>query len=433
MRKEKQFISRLLNSSYAWSFIAKGIHIILGLFITVFINRSLGADLKGQYAYVNNVITVLTIIGGIGLYHLYPFYRRQKGQQVKNEFVNISFSLMLIYLFLSFIYIIAFSYNVIGDVIIINCLMCFIIITKIADSQFAMFASVDNFKKCKRIGIFLNFGRFIILLLIFLFFKRNIIAVLIGDLIYDFIGLYLYFKIIDIPYGELKVSFQRIGSIVKIGYIPMLFQLLLQLNYSIDILYMKIFSTVTLADIGLYSVGVHLAAYIWTIPDIFKEVLYSKTAKDDSTTDIIWCLRISLFVEILFLLFICLFGDQVLLFLYGEEFVPAITVTKIIFFGVLSMTLFKVLTPLYNAKGQFKVNLLILATSVTINVFLNIALIPKFGMIGAAFASVFGYFACGIIYLFRFCKDFSITFKQLLFFNRKDIFALLQNHNVLKR
>lgn len=429
----KSLIKKALGSSYSWSFISKGIYIVLGIFITVFVNRALGPALKGQYAYTNNLISVLAIIGGLGIYQLYPFQRRQRGEAVKSEFVSVTFTISIIYLFVTFCYVFFVSQIQSGEELIISLLMCLITIAKIVDTQFMMFASIDDFKRCKKIGIVTNVGRFLIFLSVYILFKRNVIAVLIGDLIYDLIGVVLYSYIMNIKKLYIRISFKAVGKIIKLGIVPMLFQLLLQLNYNIDVLYMKNWSSVPIDNIGLYSVGVQLAAYIWTVPDIFKEVLYSKTAKDDSINDILWCLRISIAVEVVFLIFVYLIGDKILLILYGMDFVPAISVTKIIFFGVLAMTLFKVLTPLYNAKGKFIANLIILASSVTINMIFNIILIPKYGMIGAAIASVFGYCVCGLVYLIRFSRDFSIPFHRLFFFNRQDVVSLIEGHNLNKK
>lgn len=425
-------INKILNSSYLWSFISKGIHILLGIFITVFVNRALGTALKGEYAYVNNMVSVLSIIGGLGVYQLYPFHRRQQGETVKGEFIGVTFTISILYLLLTAGYVLLFCNNQSNVDRIMSTLMCLIAIAKIIDTQLMMFASIDDFKRCKQFGIAINASRFVIFFMIFMLFKKNIIAVLIGDFVYDVIGIILYSEILDLKNTKIKLSLAAVGKIIKLGIIPMLFQLLLQLNYNIDVLYMRNFSTVPIDNIGLYSVGVQLAAYIWTIPDIFKEVLYSKTAKDDSINDIIWCLRISLVVELIFLVFVFLFGDKVLLLLYGQEFVPAISVTKIIFFGVLAMTLFKVMTPLYNAKGKFIANLIILAASVTINMIFNVILIPQYGMIGAAIASVFGYCVCGIVYLIRFCHDFSISLSRLLIFKKKDILELLIKYKIIK-
>ena len=101
-------INKILNSSYLWSFISKGIHILLGIFITVFVNRALGTALKGEYAYVNNMVSVLSIIGGLGVYQLYPFHRRQQGETVKGEFIGVTFTISILYLLLTAGYVLLF-------------------------------------------------------------------------------------------------------------------------------------------------------------------------------------------------------------------------------------------------------------------------------------------------------------------------------------
>ena len=401
--------------------------------MSVFVNRALGAELKGEYAYISNWISIIVIVGGFGIYQLYPFYRRQNGERSKGEFIGLTLTLSFVYFVLSLFYCLVKPILSKTEFPYIDLLVCMIIISSVVNTEFMMFASIDDFKKCKVYNIAACLIRFLVFLAIYFLFPKNIVAILIGDLIYHVTGVIMYSILLDVKKSIIIVPMPKMIGMLKLGIIPMVFQLLLSLNYNIDVIYMKRFSDVSLTNIGLYSVGVQLAGYIWTIPDIFKEVLYSKTAKDNSINDIKWCLRISIIIELLFLVFIYLIGDKILLIMYGEEFVDAIGVTKIIFFGVLAMTLFKVLTPLYNAEGKFVANLIILAASVAINLVFNIILIPRYGMTGAAVASVFGYCVCGIVYLLRFSRDFKLPLKNIFLFRVSDIKSLLLEHGITKR
>ena len=412
----------IFKSDYFYSILAKGLHIILGVFITVFVNRALGAELKGQYAYIHNIVTVVVIIGGLGIYQLYPFYHRKHGTDIREKFMSIMFLILLFYILILIVLTpIILIIDINSQTKILFFLVFLNVIFQVLSTELNMLSSIENFIKCKKRDIVLNILRFSLFLIMYLFFKKNIIAVFLVDITYHVVLIFSMLYILSIRKISLKVEKTLFKEVLKKGFFPMLFTLLLSFNYNLDIIYMKNFTGVSLIDIGLYSVGVQFIGYLWTIPDIFKEVLYSKTAKDDSIKDILYCIKISIHLEILIWLFFVILGSKIIVFLYGKEFIGSTSIIWIMIFGILSMTLFKILTPLYNAKGNFKYNLFILFISVVINMILNVILITKYGIIGAAIASVFGYTVCGIWYLIRFTREYKIPFKDIVFINKNDI------------
>ena len=198
----------------------------------------------------------------------------------------------------------------------------------------------------------------------------------------------------------------------------MLTKLLIELNYRIDVLMLKVF--VPYVEIGLYSVGSKLAQYIWLIPDAFKEVIYARTARDDSINEIKFVLKINIVITILMIIFIFLFGKIIIYILFGTEYIAAYPVTCIIFLGIPSMVLYKIISPLYMANGKQKKCFLILLISVIANVITNFIFIPVCGKFGAAISTVFSYSICGLIFYISFIKDYHLRWYDGLIFNKKD-------------
>lgn len=424
-------INRVFKSTYFYSIVSKGSHILLGILISAFVNRALGPELKGEYAYIANLVSMISIIGGIGIYQLYPYYlRSNKTKQTKLKFINLTLHLSLIYVFISIIVTLVVMVTVgveQGAILVISSFIC---ITSIGSTQLLMFASIEDFKCAKVANVIAYIVKFLLMLNVFLVAKKSVWAVLLVDFAFNVVSMLASMLILQFRVKAFRFDWKFLWEILKKGCIPMLFSLLLTLNYKIDVIYMKTFTSLPLAQIGIYSVGIQLAEYIWTIPDIFKEVLYSKTARETNVKEVLWCMRLSFYIELIFLVFIFVFGDKVLVLLYGAEYVDAINVTKLIFSGVLAMTLFKLLTPIYNAKGTYLLNLLILFASVCINVILNFILIPSYGISGAAFASVGGYFVCGIIYLIRFSFDYKVPIYKAIFFSTKELRELIRGERV---
>lgn len=425
----KKNIKNLLDFSYVYSIISKGIHIFLGIFISIFINRALGTQLKGEYAYICTLISLFTVIGGFGIYQLYPFYiRNNNKKEEKEKFINLTINLSLIYfiaLFTITLIILLFYDIYLGCLFFISANVG---VLSILSTQLAMFTSIEDFKKAKLNNIKAYIVKFIVLFIIFLFFKKNIWLIIVTDLSFYLLLSNLYLNVLQFKYHYFYWDKNFLFKTIKKGIVPMFFSLLLTLNYKLDIICLKFYCNIAFTDIGLYAVGIQLAEYIWVIPDIFKEVLYSKTDKDININETLWCLRLSFYIELIFLIFILILGEKIVILLYGEDFVNSTKIIKIIFSGILAMTLFKILTPLYNAKGVFWENLSIIFISICINIILNIILIPKYGTTGAALASVCGYSICGVIYLIRFCKEFNIPIYKIIFFNYEDLKTILKSN-----
>lgn len=416
-------MKKIMSSRYFYSLLNKGFHILFGFIITVIVNRFLGAELRGEYAFIFNVISIIVIIGNLGIYQSYPFYKRKNIENIELLYINIIVKQLLLYLVLALCGLTIYYkfFNVSTDDFILLLISTLLSIITISSHQISMIASVVFFKTKSIIIIISEFFKLIFLVFIYITLDRNLIPILVANVLYHLIIFILCIYKLKVPINFWKHNTKFTIILIKKGLIPMLFTLLLSLNYSIDIFYLKLSGLVSVNDVGLYAVGVQLASYVWVIPDIFKEVLYSKTAKNDSITDIVFCLKISLLIEIFFLLIVAIFGKNIFEILYGIEYIEAANVTKIIFIGILSMSLFKILTPLYNAKGKFIENFIILLSSVLINLVFNSLLVPSYGILGAAIASVIGYSICGLIYLLRFKKEYGFKLKNILFITKDDI------------
>lgn len=99
----------------------------------------------------------------------------------------------------------------------------------------------------------------------------------------------------------------------------MLLLLMTTLNYNIDIIILKYYSSYS--AVGIYSVGVTLATMIWIIPDAFKEVLFSKTSKDDSIKEIIVSIKLNLYICSIIIVSFLFLGKIFIYIAYGQEYV----------------------------------------------------------------------------------------------------------------
>jgi len=419
-------IKQILHSTYMYSLAAKGVHIVLGLLGTVFVNRFLGAELKGEYAYIINIINILFTIFNLGIYQSYPMNRRKKIENITYRYINLILKQFVIYVLIGIVLIPCLHFAGVlddGYTIIIAISYTYLVLN-ILSHQVSMIASVEMFRARAKAFIFAEFVQFALLACMYVFMSADIIMPIVIGIIYFIVYIILCLKKLKVKINLREHDKQFARQTLKNGIFPTLFTLFLSLNYRLDIIFLKQYvgtEVVSSSDVGLYSVGVQLAQYAWIVPDIFKEVLFNKTSKKDSINEIMYCAKISILTTLLFMATVLLFGDWIITLLYGKEFAGAATITKIIFTGIISMCVFKILNPLYNAKGKFFENFIILFMSILINVVLNVILIPLYGSIGAAIASVIGYVVCSVVYLYRFKKDYNLKTRQILFITLQDI------------
>ena len=173
--------------------------------------------------------------------------------------------------------------------------------------------------------------------------------------------------------------------------------------------------------VGIYSVAVQLSNMLWLLPDAFKDVMTFKTSKEDSIKEIVLVTKYCLYLAFIILILFIIGGKLFIYIAYGKEFIDSYGVTAILLFGSLSMVLYKIIHPLYIAKGKQWIILKILFASTIINVILNILLIPRIGMLGSALASVCSYTTCGYVFLIKFCKEYNVRMKEFFKINKEDI------------
>ena len=219
------------------------------------------------------------------------------------------------------------------------------------------------------------------------------------------------------PFG---IKINIVVEKIKFGYLPMFSLLLMTLNYKVDILMLKASKNVHMSDVGIYSVGVSIAELMWFIPDVFREVLFNKTAHNDDE-DVLSVIRISNYVMIAVIIAEVTLGKYFILICYGSEYLMAFKVLLILLVGVPAMAWFKIIYTLFNAQGKRKTSFILLVFSAVINIIVNYQTIPIWGIFGAAMSSVFSYMICGLVFLYMYSRMIRCSIFSFFVIKKSDI------------
>jgi O-antigen/teichoic acid export membrane protein len=403
---------KLFKNQYIFSMFSKFSLAFLGLINSILINRYLGPALKGEYAFILNSVNILVLILNLGIYQSYPFFKRQNIEGLKEKYINnVSFQFAL---YFSITVILSFVFKDINYSIVFT-LVPFMILTR----QLSFITLVERINIRNLVNITSAAAYTLILIVVYIFTEVDYVYVIVALYFKDIIiiaSLILVFRLkpnLTRPHKEMLIQS------IKYGIGPMFTLLLINLNYKADVIILKVF--VENYQIGLYSIGILLAEQAWLISDAFKEVLFSKTSRSDSVNETIRAIKLNVYINILMLVFVLIFGKQIITLLYGVEFVDAYLVTSVIFAGITGMVLFKLIYPYFISKGMQMITVKYLLVVALVNILLNFVLIPQFGNIGAAIASVVSYNICGLLFVISFKNKTQTDYISLLRIDKHDI------------
>ena len=90
-------IKKVFKNSYSLSVISKVFGVVVGFIFTIFQARYLGAEIKGQVATVNSIVSITSIVFGFGIYHAYPYFKRNSEVDILPVFMKISLFMLAVY------------------------------------------------------------------------------------------------------------------------------------------------------------------------------------------------------------------------------------------------------------------------------------------------------------------------------------------------
>lgn len=406
-------IKRIVSNPYTFSVISKGFGVFVGLLFTIFQSRYLGAEIKGQVATVNSIVSITSIVFGLGIYQAYPYFKRNSKVDIMPIFLKISLLLLMVYSVISAFTIFVFELSAkYIAVIILTPLLTY-------DSLVSYITLIEVPNKRSATDIAVVFSELVLLIILWIVappsFIIGVIVITIKDIVKAILFTGWWRKRIFV---QSESIWKWIPKLIRFGFFPMLSLLMTTLNYRVDILMLN--GKVADAEIGIYSVGVLLAERIWMLPDAMNGVMVSNITKGKDAREAAYVIRICNTVCLFIILGIIVLGKPFINIVFGDEYTGAYQVTVILLAGVFSMIYYKLIVAYNVAMGKQAVSFMLLSIGVISNVIANIVLIPAMGIYGAGIASVISYASCSLMFIVYFCRTTNISFTNMLFINKSD-------------
>ncbi len=198
-------------------------------------------------------------------------------------------------------------------------------------------------------------------------------------------------------------------------------------TYRADFFFINFF--LTTAHVGVYSVATAVAELINAVSNTLASVLFPHTAASDEDrfnrlTPMV-C-RIAVWMNLVFMAAFFLFAQPIIEGVFGKPFAEAALPMKILLPGVVMMSIERILNadlmgrglPLYGSQAA--------ALGFTITMVLDLLLIPRWGIVGAASASTIAYSLSAFYIIYRYRLTSGISWKDFLLLRSQDVSLLFK-------
>lgn len=216
-----------------------------------------------------------------------------------------------------------------------------------------------------------------------------------------------------------------IKNTIRYGIIGYFANLLQFLNYRLDMFLVNFY--MSLSSVGIYSIAVNLTEMMWYMTSSISLALYPKISQSEKAENLklvpLIC-RVNFWFTIILSLIFFATSKIIVDVLYGKQFLAASRCMMILIPGICIFSITKVLANYFLGTGRPGINSTISLLALTINIALNIFLIPRYGIEGAAIATTISYTFSSLFTIIIFLRMTDLTIQDLFLLNMNDLFLL---------
>jgi len=234
---------------------------------------------------------------------------------------------------------------------------------------------------------------------------------------------WFFFKVISITSFRLYLNWATVKAFFTYGIKSYLQILAGHLIYQID-LYIIAY-LLGAKQVAFYSIAVGIATLLWYLPNTVGVVLFPTLTATHNEQEIHrisgQICRNTLLITAVGAICLGLVGKYLISLFYGAQYIRSVNAMLLILPGVVAMSIYKVLTRNFSSRNRQQISMVAAGISLIVNVFLNFALIPMYGIEGAALASTASYVLAGAILVIMIRLESGLTFQKILFINKQDL------------
>ncbi len=437
IKQDKNFHEVLSGSTI--SFIAKIVSIVVGLVLNLVIARYYGAEELGTYSIILSLFSVALMLSVMGIN---TSILRLLPEQIAQYSYNSAYSLFwkvfkIILLSTSFVAVIIyiFSEEIANNIFhkqylfpLLTLAAFVIVFQSLGNISLASIRALKNIKLYAFFQIFSPILQLLVLTVLTIFFFQEFNSVYALMFSYSISGMVIFYALMKL-FANKRVPSDMVyptktKQILQISLPMMITTAMALIVTQTDILMLGAMSTVE--EVGIYAIAMKLAmltTFILTSVNVviapkISELYYSGQL-DELKKLIKKITRLIFFTSLPIILILILFGNYILL-LFGEEFVVGYTAMVLLLLGQ-SISIMSGPTEFFlNMTGYQKSLNYITIFSAFLNILLNYILIPIYGLIGAAFASMISLILMKLIIVLYIKVEFKFVMMYIPMFGVKN-------------
>ncbi len=262
-----------------------------------------------------------------------------------------------------------------------------------------------------------------------LLFKGGLFVVFLGFTIsYVCAGIVGAIIIIKFSSGKLTLRFVVIKDLFAYGlkmYLPNVIQ---YLQYRSDMLLVAYF--LTPIEVGYYALAVNLVEILRKIPTTTASLLFPRAARLSASEAVALtaktCRNVFFIILVLFIPFY--FAVRFIVIpIVGDAYIPILSPFLILIPSMFGVCILHLLMIYFYGRGKPTIVLRSVVLGLLLNVILNLILIPRLGISGAALASVISYIACAVLLALAFVRiNKGVSYRDLIVLDKKDLVFYLK-------
>ncbi|MFH0946844.1 MAG: oligosaccharide flippase family protein [Planctomycetota bacterium] len=211
-----------------------------------------------------------------------------------------------------------------------------------------------------------------------------------------------------------RIDFNEVIESAKFGFRNYLQVLAGQIHERADIL-MIAYLVEDNSQVAFYAIAVSLVALVQLLPESFATALFPKLAglpEDQVGPFTARVSRSTLFTTLVMVIGMALISGLFVPFAYGAEYASSVRPLLILLPAVVFLSIYRVLARYFVSLARQTVNIVTQTVSVVVNIGLNLVLIPRHGIAGAAIASVISYGLEAVVIWIAFARSSGCGFKE---------------------
>ena len=436
-----------LGGNILTTFVRQGLAIVVGLGLTIVLARTLGPQGNGQYALALLLPVMLSTLLNFGVAPANVFFLGRGSVSVRRA-LSVSIRLWLV---LSSIGIVvgaavvqiwgAVWFSGVPNTLLWFTLLSFPIIL-LQSFLVSLLQGAQDFKRFNAVSLITPVLTFSFVAVTVLGLRWGVVGAVASFFTANGISLLISVWALQPHLGELtKVSEDDISAtyatrLISYAWKAHLSNILAFLNYRADVLLINIF--LTPASVGIYVVAVQIAERMWVLSQAVSTVLlprlsqlHQDATKQRELTALIsrWVFAVSIAAATL----VAGLSSPLILTLFGRDYAPAINALLWLLPGVVLGSVARILANDLAARGRPDLNMYASLVVVSVNIALNLFLIPRMGIIGAAIATTLAYTFNAAIKIWLYTHFTKGLWWQPLMLNRTDLQLFRKGVTYLKK